>query len=156
MKKATTKRGKPVNLYLRDADSAKVRELTTFAALEVGDTSDSLIVRAALQWMNTSLSNSALAPRTSQSGIIVRFIRSALFPTTVQIRSGLAHLGRIRPARFWDRESSLPLSSASPVTSSNAVNLVRAVQRCGVKIDPLLEPVAQWANLRDRNRDRIP
>jgi hypothetical protein len=49
MKKATTKRGKPVNLYLRDSDIAKVRELTAFAAGLGERTSDSLIVRAALQ-----------------------------------------------------------------------------------------------------------
>ena len=48
MKKATTKRGKPVNLYLRDTDLAKVRELTAFAAGQGERTSDSLIVRAAL------------------------------------------------------------------------------------------------------------
>lgn len=49
VKKATAKRGKPVNLYLRDADLAKVRELTAFAAGQGERTSDSLIVRAALQ-----------------------------------------------------------------------------------------------------------
>ncbi len=48
MKKTTTKRGKPVNLYLRDTDLAKVRELTAFAAGQGERTSDSLIVRAAL------------------------------------------------------------------------------------------------------------
>ena len=48
MKKATTKRGKPVNLYLRDADLAKVRELTAYAAGQRERTSDSLIVRATL------------------------------------------------------------------------------------------------------------
>ena len=48
MKKATGKRGKPVNLYLRDADLAKVRELTAFAAGQGERTSDSLVVRAAL------------------------------------------------------------------------------------------------------------
>ncbi len=48
MKKTTTKRGKPVNLYLRDADLAKVRELTAFVAGQGERTSDSLIVRAAL------------------------------------------------------------------------------------------------------------
>jgi len=47
--KKTTKRGKPVNLYLRDAGLAKVRESTAFAAGEWERTSDSLIVRAALQ-----------------------------------------------------------------------------------------------------------
>jgi hypothetical protein len=48
MKKTTTKRGKPVNLYLRDVDLAKVRALTAFAAGQGERTSDSLIVRAAL------------------------------------------------------------------------------------------------------------
>jgi hypothetical protein len=48
MKKPTTKRGRPVNLYLRDADLARVRELTAFAAAQGERTSDSLIVRAAL------------------------------------------------------------------------------------------------------------
>jgi len=44
-----SKRGKPVNLYLRDSDIARVRELTAFAAGHGERTSDSLIVRAALQ-----------------------------------------------------------------------------------------------------------
>jgi hypothetical protein len=44
-----SKRGKPVNLYLRDSDIARVRELTAFAAGQGERTSDSLIVRAALQ-----------------------------------------------------------------------------------------------------------
>jgi hypothetical protein len=48
MKKTAAKRGKPTNLYLRDADLAKVRELTAFAAGMGERTSDSLIVRAAL------------------------------------------------------------------------------------------------------------
>jgi hypothetical protein len=48
MKKPTTKRGKPTNLYLRAADLAKVRELTAFVAGKGERTSDSLIVRAAV------------------------------------------------------------------------------------------------------------
>lgn len=48
MKKTTTKRGKPINLYFRDTDLSKVRELTAFAAGQGERTSDSLIVRAAL------------------------------------------------------------------------------------------------------------
>jgi hypothetical protein len=51
MKKSTAKRGEPgrrVTLYIRDADLAKVRELTAFAAGKGERTSDSLIVRAAL------------------------------------------------------------------------------------------------------------
>ena len=47
--KKTAKRGKPVNLYLRDTDLVKVRELTAFVAGQGERTSDSLIVRAALQ-----------------------------------------------------------------------------------------------------------
>lgn len=44
----TAKRGKPVNLYLREADVAKIRELMT-AILGQGErVSESLIVRAAL------------------------------------------------------------------------------------------------------------
>jgi hypothetical protein len=42
------KRGKPVNLYLRDEDVAKVRELTAIIAGRGERTSDSLIVRAAI------------------------------------------------------------------------------------------------------------
>ena len=49
MKTAKPKRGKPVNLYLRDADVAKIRELMAFV-LESGErVSESLIVRAAVQ-----------------------------------------------------------------------------------------------------------
>lgn len=44
----TVKRGKPVNLYLRDADLVKVHELTAFAAGQGERTSISLVVRAAL------------------------------------------------------------------------------------------------------------
>jgi hypothetical protein len=49
MSKAKPGRGKPVNLYLRDSDVARVRELTVFIAGEGERTSDSLIVRAALR-----------------------------------------------------------------------------------------------------------
>lgn len=51
MTKATkpkSKRGKPVNLYLRDEDVQKVRELTAMLAERGERTSDSLIVRAAI------------------------------------------------------------------------------------------------------------
>ena len=44
-----TKRGKPVNLYLREADVAKVRELLAFMAGQGERVSESLIVRAAIQ-----------------------------------------------------------------------------------------------------------
>ena len=47
MKKA--RRGKPTNLYLRESDIDKVRELTAFIAGKGDRTSDSLIVRAALR-----------------------------------------------------------------------------------------------------------
>lgn len=47
--KKTTKRGKPTNLYMREADIAKLRELTAYLSGEGERTSDSLIVRAALQ-----------------------------------------------------------------------------------------------------------
>jgi hypothetical protein len=46
--KKTVKRGKAVNLYLRDADLAKVHELTAFGARHGERTSISLVVRAAL------------------------------------------------------------------------------------------------------------
>jgi hypothetical protein len=47
-KKSTKpKRGKPTNLYLREVDVAKIRELTAFIAGHGDRTSDSLIVRAA-------------------------------------------------------------------------------------------------------------
>jgi len=48
MTKAKSKRGKPVNLYLRDADVAKVRELVADIAGRGERVSDSLIVRAAI------------------------------------------------------------------------------------------------------------
>jgi hypothetical protein len=47
--KPKPKRGKPVNLYLREEDVAKVRELTAAVAAKGERTSDSLIVRAAIQ-----------------------------------------------------------------------------------------------------------
>jgi hypothetical protein len=50
--KAKSKRGRPVNLYLRDADLDKVRELTAFIAGQGERTSDSLIVRAAIRAAN--------------------------------------------------------------------------------------------------------
>jgi hypothetical protein len=50
--KAKSKRGRPVNLYMRDADVDKVRELTAFIAGQGERTSDSLIVRAAIQGAN--------------------------------------------------------------------------------------------------------
>ena len=46
-KKST--RGKPMNLYMRAEDVAKLRELTAYAASNGLRTSDSLIVRAALR-----------------------------------------------------------------------------------------------------------
>jgi hypothetical protein len=50
--KAQPKRGRPVNLYLRDEDVAKVRELTAVLAERGERTSDSLIVRAAIHAAN--------------------------------------------------------------------------------------------------------
>jgi len=47
MKRA--RRGKPVNLYLRESDIEKIRELTAFIAGNGDRTSDSLIVRAAIR-----------------------------------------------------------------------------------------------------------
>jgi hypothetical protein len=47
-KKKST-RGKPMNLYMRAEDTAKMRELTAYAAGNGLRTSDSLIVRAALR-----------------------------------------------------------------------------------------------------------
>ncbi len=46
-KKST--RGKPMNLYVRAEDVAKLRELTAYAASNGLRTSDSMIVRAALR-----------------------------------------------------------------------------------------------------------
>jgi hypothetical protein len=51
-KKATT-RGKPMNLYMRPDDVAKIRELTAYAAENEQRTSDSKIVRAALRAAKT-------------------------------------------------------------------------------------------------------
>ena len=48
MSKAKGK-GRPVNLYLRDADVTKVRELMASVAAQGERTSESLIVRAAIQ-----------------------------------------------------------------------------------------------------------
>jgi hypothetical protein len=42
-------RGKPMNLYMRADDVAKIRELTAYAAGNSQRTSDSMIVRAALR-----------------------------------------------------------------------------------------------------------
>jgi uncharacterized protein (DUF1778 family) len=47
-KKAFT-RGKPMNLYVREDDKAKMRELIAYAATNGHSTSNSLIVRAALR-----------------------------------------------------------------------------------------------------------
>jgi len=47
--KKTPTRGKPMNLYMRADDVAKIRELTAFAAGNGQRTSDSMIVRAALR-----------------------------------------------------------------------------------------------------------
>jgi hypothetical protein len=49
MSAAKAKRGKPINLYFREEDRAKLRELTAYLALEGQRTSDSLIVRAAIR-----------------------------------------------------------------------------------------------------------
>jgi hypothetical protein len=48
------KRGKPVNLYLRERDILKIRELTAFVASQGERTSDSLVVRAALHVAGTN------------------------------------------------------------------------------------------------------
>ena len=51
MPKAKTKkptRGKPTNLYMREEDIAKLRELTAYLAREGERTSNSLIARAAI------------------------------------------------------------------------------------------------------------
>jgi hypothetical protein len=52
MTKAKSKRGKPVNLYLRDGDVVKVRELMASVASQGERTSESLIVRAAIRAAN--------------------------------------------------------------------------------------------------------
>jgi hypothetical protein len=50
--KPKSRRGKPVNLYLRDEDVAKVRELMASVAGQGERTSESLIVRAAIHAAN--------------------------------------------------------------------------------------------------------
>lgn len=52
MTKTKSRRGKPVNLYLRDGDVAKVRELMAFVAGQGERVSESLIVRAAIHATN--------------------------------------------------------------------------------------------------------
>lgn len=47
--KKPTQPGKPMNLYMRTDDVAKIRELTAYAAEKGQRTSDSKIVRAALR-----------------------------------------------------------------------------------------------------------
>lgn len=48
MKQPAKKRGKATNLYLREHDVAKIRELLAFVAGEGERVSESLIVRAAI------------------------------------------------------------------------------------------------------------
>jgi hypothetical protein len=52
--KKTSLRGKPMNLYMRAEDVAKLRELTAYAASNGLRTSDSMIVRAALRVAGTN------------------------------------------------------------------------------------------------------
>jgi hypothetical protein len=52
MTKPKSKRGKPVNLYLRDEDVAKVRELMASIVGQGERASESLIVRAAIHAAN--------------------------------------------------------------------------------------------------------
>lgn len=47
-KSAAPKRGRPVNLYMRQPDIDKLRELTAYLSGEGERTSDSLIARAAI------------------------------------------------------------------------------------------------------------
>jgi hypothetical protein len=47
-KKSARERGKPTNLYMREADITKLRELTAYLAGEGVRTSNSLIARAAI------------------------------------------------------------------------------------------------------------
>jgi len=47
-KNSNAKRGKPTNLYMREAEIAKLRELTAYLASEGERTSNSLIARAAI------------------------------------------------------------------------------------------------------------
>lgn len=49
MRKSNSERGRNVNLYLYDADIAKIRELVSWVAGNGERVSDSLIVRAALR-----------------------------------------------------------------------------------------------------------
>lgn len=53
MKKPSSERGQNVNLYLYDADIAKIRELVSWVAANGERVSDSLIVRTALRVSNT-------------------------------------------------------------------------------------------------------
>lgn len=48
-KKALSKRGKNVNLYLYDADVARIRELVSYVAKNGLRVSESLVVRTALR-----------------------------------------------------------------------------------------------------------
>jgi hypothetical protein len=48
-KKALSKRGKNVNLYLYDADVARIRELVSYVAANGLRVSESLVVRTALR-----------------------------------------------------------------------------------------------------------
>ena len=52
--KKKSSRGKPMNLYMRAEDVAKLRELTAYAASNGLRTSDSMIVRAALRIASTN------------------------------------------------------------------------------------------------------
>lgn len=45
---AAPKRGKPVNIYLHDADQGRIRELAAYLANEGQRVSDSQIIKAAL------------------------------------------------------------------------------------------------------------
>jgi hypothetical protein len=56
MTKAKGKRGRPVNLYLREPDIEKIRELIAFIASQGERTSDSLVVRAAIHAAGTNRS----------------------------------------------------------------------------------------------------
>jgi hypothetical protein len=46
--RAASKRGKPVNIYLHDADQIRIRELAAYLANEARRVSDSQIIKAAL------------------------------------------------------------------------------------------------------------
>ena len=78
----TTKRGRPVNLYLHEEDEAKIRELAAFIASADHRVSDSLVVKAALRSAKKDANflagvESALASdaRGSQSGRKKRQVR---------------------------------------------------------------------------------